>query len=227
MQRARSRSRDRGDARGGFRDDRPRDDARRGADRAGDHHYSSNRTGDSRAGDYYPRAGDHYPSRAGGEYHGGGRFAGEMGHGHVSALDEFGREQDDQGALAEAARARERAAAEARARSAAANPALHKPWETSVALGAGSGGAAAAATGGAVAEDDEDAQLKAMLGFSGFDSTKGKPVADNKTSDARGAAQKVVIKQYRQCASVLPHITPPWHAAHDAARTRRFTFCNI
>lgn len=45
--------------------------------------------------------------------------------------------------------------------------------------------------------DDDEAMMK-LLGFAGFDSTKGKHVADNDDTAARGAVRKVLKREYRQ-----------------------------
>jgi U4/U6.U5 tri-snRNP-associated protein 3 len=45
---------------------------------------------------------------------------------------------------------------------------------------------------------DEDEQMKRLLGFDGFGSTKGKAVEDNHASAARGVAAKNKARKYRQ-----------------------------
>ena len=45
---------------------------------------------------------------------------------------------------------------------------------------------------------DEDEQMQRLLGFSGFASTKGTEVEDNKTTAAKGAATKNKARKYRQ-----------------------------
>ncbi len=45
---------------------------------------------------------------------------------------------------------------------------------------------------------DEEEQMRKLLGFEGFDSTKGKAVADNQTTLARGSAAKNKARKYRQ-----------------------------
>ena len=45
---------------------------------------------------------------------------------------------------------------------------------------------------------DEEEQMKRLLGFDGFGSTKGEAVQDNQTSAARGAAAKNKARKYRQ-----------------------------
>jgi U4/U6.U5 tri-snRNP-associated protein 3 len=45
---------------------------------------------------------------------------------------------------------------------------------------------------------DEESAMAAMLGFSGFDTTHGKEVEDNKNSAARGGATKLLKRRYRQ-----------------------------
>ena len=45
---------------------------------------------------------------------------------------------------------------------------------------------------------DEEEFMARMMGFSGFDSTKGKHVEDNDTTAAKGAAAKVLKREYRQ-----------------------------
>jgi U4/U6.U5 tri-snRNP-associated protein 3 len=45
---------------------------------------------------------------------------------------------------------------------------------------------------------DEDEQMQRLLGFSGFASTKGAEVEDNKNSAANGAATKNKARKYRQ-----------------------------
>jgi len=48
-------------------------------------------------------------------------------------------------------------------------------------------------------ESDEDQnQMMQMMGFGGFGTTKDKPVADNQSSAARGAASKNKGRKYRQ-----------------------------
>ena len=49
-------------------------------------------------------------------------------------------------------------------------------------------------------DDDEDGldEMQQMLGFGGFGSTKGKAVADNQSSAAKGAASKNKGRKYRQ-----------------------------
>eukprot|EP00545_Synedropsis_sp_CCMP1620_P012851 CAMPEP_0119014294 /NCGR_PEP_ID=MMETSP1176-20130426/9476_1 /TAXON_ID=265551 /ORGANISM="Synedropsis recta cf, Strain CCMP1620" /LENGTH=162 /DNA_ID=CAMNT_0006967449 /DNA_START=19 /DNA_END=504 /DNA_ORIENTATION=+ len=45
---------------------------------------------------------------------------------------------------------------------------------------------------------DEDEQMKRLLGFSGFASTKGSEVEDNKNSAAKGTSTKNKARKYRQ-----------------------------
>jgi U4/U6.U5 tri-snRNP-associated protein 3 len=45
---------------------------------------------------------------------------------------------------------------------------------------------------------DEEEQMRRLLGFSGFASTKGSEVEDNQTSAAKGAATKNKARKYRQ-----------------------------
>lgn len=45
---------------------------------------------------------------------------------------------------------------------------------------------------------DEEEQMQKMLGFGGFDSTKGKAVEDNQKSLAKGSAAKNKARKYRQ-----------------------------
>jgi U4/U6.U5 tri-snRNP-associated protein 3 len=45
---------------------------------------------------------------------------------------------------------------------------------------------------------DEDEQMKRLLGFDGFGSTKGEAVEDNHSSAARGVAAKNKARKYRQ-----------------------------
>ena len=45
---------------------------------------------------------------------------------------------------------------------------------------------------------DEEEQMQRLLGFSGFASTKGDQVEDNKTTAAKGAATKNKARKYRQ-----------------------------
>ena len=45
---------------------------------------------------------------------------------------------------------------------------------------------------------DEDEQMQRLLGFSGFSSTKGTEVEDNKTTAAKGASTKNKARKYRQ-----------------------------
>ena len=45
---------------------------------------------------------------------------------------------------------------------------------------------------------DEEEQMKKLLGFGGFGSTKGEAVADNQNSAARGVAAKNKARKYRQ-----------------------------
>lgn len=45
---------------------------------------------------------------------------------------------------------------------------------------------------------DENEQMQRLLGFSGFATTKGKEVQDNKSSAAQGAAAKNKARKYRQ-----------------------------
>ncbi len=47
-------------------------------------------------------------------------------------------------------------------------------------------------------EGGEEEQMRMMLGFNGFGTTKGKAVADNQHSAARGAASKNKGRKYRQ-----------------------------
>jgi len=69
------------------------------------------------------------------------------------------------------------------------------------------GGAAAASAAGGIVEVDEtdleglddEEQMRMLLGFTGgFGSTSGKPVEDNQTSAAKGAANKTKARKYRQ-----------------------------
>lgn len=45
---------------------------------------------------------------------------------------------------------------------------------------------------------DEEEQMKMLLGFQGFGSTKGQEVEDNKNSAAKGVAAKNKARKYRQ-----------------------------
>lgn len=45
---------------------------------------------------------------------------------------------------------------------------------------------------------DEEEQMRKLLGFNGFGSTKGEAVADNQTTAARGVAAKNKARKYRQ-----------------------------
>ena len=45
---------------------------------------------------------------------------------------------------------------------------------------------------------DEEEQMQKLLGFGGFDSTKGKAVEDNQNSLAKGSAAKNKARKYRQ-----------------------------
>lgn len=45
---------------------------------------------------------------------------------------------------------------------------------------------------------DEQEQMQRLLGFSGFGTTKGQEVEDNKTSAAKGTASKNKARKYRQ-----------------------------
>jgi len=47
-------------------------------------------------------------------------------------------------------------------------------------------------------KSEEEIAMMKMMGFSGFSTTKGKPVAGNATGDAAGAVHKVVKRKYRQ-----------------------------
>lgn len=47
-------------------------------------------------------------------------------------------------------------------------------------------------------EDEEQAAMMSLMGFGGFGTTKGKAVADNQISAARGAASKNKGRKYRQ-----------------------------
>lgn len=47
-------------------------------------------------------------------------------------------------------------------------------------------------------ERSEEEEMQAMLGFAGFDSTKGKMVTGNQIGPARGAVAKSKKRQYRQ-----------------------------
>lgn len=47
-------------------------------------------------------------------------------------------------------------------------------------------------------EDEENAAMMSLMGFGGFGTTKGKAVADNHMSAARGAASKNKGRKYRQ-----------------------------
>ena len=51
---------------------------------------------------------------------------------------------------------------------------------------------------GSDSDTDEEAQMNEMMGFGGFGTTKGKEVADNKTSAARGLVAKHKARKYRQ-----------------------------
>jgi len=108
-------------------------------------------------------------------------------------LDEFGREVTESERLsaleAEAVRERERAARAARE----AAPRVRKAWEEPEPEAA-----PAAGSSSAPAELDEEAAMAQLLGFGGFESTKGTLVKDNVSSAARGAVRKVVVKKYRQ-----------------------------
>ena len=44
----------------------------------------------------------------------------------------------------------------------------------------------------------EEQQMAQMLGFGGFDTTKGKEVADNSSTAARGATSKTKRREYKQ-----------------------------
>ena len=48
-------------------------------------------------------------------------------------------------------------------------------------------------------EEDEEEEMKRLLGFGSFDSTKGKPVEDNFESAAIGAVKKNKKRVYRCC----------------------------
>ena len=52
--------------------------------------------------------------------------------------------------------------------------------------------------GGPVGELSEEEQMRQMLGFGGFATTKDAEVADNQTSAARGAVKKNQNRSYRQ-----------------------------
>lgn len=52
--------------------------------------------------------------------------------------------------------------------------------------------------GDAEEEEDPDTAMAAMLGFSSFDSSKGKMVADNQTGPSKGGAKQVLQRKYRQ-----------------------------
>lgn len=45
---------------------------------------------------------------------------------------------------------------------------------------------------------DEEQQMKALMGFGGFDTTKNKPVDDNQKTAARGHVAKHKRREYRQ-----------------------------
>lgn len=47
-------------------------------------------------------------------------------------------------------------------------------------------------------KSEEEIAMMKMMGFSGFNTTKGKSVAGNATGDAAGAVHKVVKRKYRQ-----------------------------
>jgi len=47
-------------------------------------------------------------------------------------------------------------------------------------------------------DDDEQNEMLQLMGFGGFGTTKGKTVADNQSSAARGAAAKNKGRKYRQ-----------------------------
>jgi U4/U6.U5 tri-snRNP-associated protein 3 len=49
-----------------------------------------------------------------------------------------------------------------------------------------------------LAELDEEEQMRRLLGFDGFSSTKGEAVEDNHSSAARGVAAKNKARKYRQ-----------------------------
>ena len=52
-------------------------------------------------------------------------------------------------------------------------------------------------------EAQVEQQMAALMGFGGFDSTKGKPVEDNKTTAAKGHVAKHKRREYRQYMSKL------------------------
>ena len=45
---------------------------------------------------------------------------------------------------------------------------------------------------------DEEEQMRKLLGFDGFGSTKGESVEDNQSTAARGGAAKNKARKYRQ-----------------------------
>lgn len=50
----------------------------------------------------------------------------------------------------------------------------------------------------ALAHLTEEEQMQMLMGFGGFDSTKGKPVEENARGAAAGAAHKEKKREYRQ-----------------------------
>lgn len=49
-----------------------------------------------------------------------------------------------------------------------------------------------------LAQLSEEEQMRALMGFGGFDSTKGKPVEDNAKGAAAGALRQEKKRDYRQ-----------------------------
>lgn len=47
-------------------------------------------------------------------------------------------------------------------------------------------------------EEEDDEEMAALLGFSGFNTTKGKAVAENQSGAAVGAVSKHKARKYRQ-----------------------------
>jgi U4/U6.U5 tri-snRNP-associated protein 3 len=140
-----------------------------------------------RRGDDYGRRGDDY-GRRGDDY---GRRSEEYGR--------RGEEQGRRGGPGRRSRSRSRSPGGDHAESAAA-PKLDEFGRVIVvtpAAGSGAAAGAGAGTGAAGGAGEED-EMAAMLGFSGFGSSKGKKVSSNEVGAAVGAIAAPGKREYRQ-----------------------------